>query len=45
MMLKRNKTTGKAEVWEDDKKVGEVITMGDIIMQEEHKHEEKGKKK
>lgn len=31
MKLKRNKTTGKVEVWEDGKKVDEIITMGDEI--------------
>ena len=29
--FKRNKETGILEVWEDGKKVGEVITMGDEI--------------
>ena len=29
--LKRNKNTGRVEVWENGKKVGEVITMGDLI--------------
>ena len=32
MELKRNKETGIVEAWEDDKKVGEIITMGDMIM-------------
>lgn len=27
----RNKETGILEVWKDDKKIGEVITMGDEI--------------
>lgn len=29
--LKRNKDTGVVEVWEDGKKVGEIVTMGDEI--------------
>ncbi len=40
--FKRNKKTGIVEVWENGKKIGEVITMGDIIIQEEHKREEEG---
>ena len=30
--FKRNKETGILEVWDGDKKVGEVRTMGDEIM-------------
>lgn len=29
--FKRNKETGIVEVWENGKKKGEVITMGDMI--------------
>ena len=29
--LKRNKETGIVETWKDGKKIGEVITMGDMI--------------
>lgn len=29
--FKRNKKTGILEVWENGKKIGEVITMGDDI--------------
>ena len=29
--FKRNKKTGIVESWENGKKIGEVITMGDII--------------
>lgn len=36
--FKRNKETGILEVWEDGKKVGEVITMGDVINAEEDKN-------
>jgi len=31
MELKRNKETGIVEVWDKGKKIGEVITMGDLI--------------
>lgn len=37
MELKRNKTTGKVEVWKDGKKIGEIDTMGDHIKKEEEK--------
>ena len=33
--FKRNKKTGFLEVWEDGKKVGEIITMGDEIGERE----------
>lgn len=33
--LKRNEETGAVEAWEDGKKVGEVISMGDIEMSSE----------
>lgn len=33
--FKRNKETGVLEVWENGKKIGEVITMGDEINGEE----------
>ena len=29
--IKRNKETGILEVWEDGKKVGEIVTMGDAL--------------
>ena len=29
--LKRNKNTGIVEVWENGKKVGEIVTMGDEV--------------
>lgn len=29
--FKRNKETGILEVWKDEKKIGDVITMGDEI--------------
>lgn len=29
--LKRNKDTGIVEVWENGVKVGEIITMGDVL--------------
>lgn len=29
--FKRNKETGILEVWKNGKKVGEIITMGDIV--------------
>lgn len=29
--FKRNKETGILEVWENGKKIGEVITMGDEV--------------
>lgn len=29
--FKRNKETGILEVWENGKKIGEIITMGDEI--------------
>lgn len=31
----RNKETGILEVWEDGKKIGEIRTMGDEIMENE----------
>lgn len=30
--FKRNEDTGKLEVWKDGKKTGEVVTMGDEVM-------------
>ena len=27
----RNKETGILEVWEDGKKIGEILTMGDLL--------------
>ena len=32
--FKRNEETGILEVWKNGKKIGEVITMGDVIMQD-----------
>lgn len=31
MEYKRNKETGILEIWQNGKKIGEVITMGDIL--------------
>ena len=31
MEFKRNKETGIVEVWDKGKKIGEVITMGDML--------------
>ena len=31
MEYKRNEETGILEVWQNGKKIGEVITMGDIL--------------
>lgn len=33
--FKRNKETGILEVWENGKKIGEVITMGDDVKDSE----------
>lgn len=33
--FKRNKKTGELEVWKDGKKQGEIVTMGDEIIEEE----------
>ncbi len=33
--FRRNKETGTLEVWRDGKKIGEVVTMGDEIIEEE----------
>ena len=35
--FKRNKKTGILEVWNDGKKIGEVHTMGDAILNEKSK--------
>lgn len=32
--FKRNKDTGKVEVWKDGKKIGEMETMGDEVKQD-----------
>ena len=32
--FRRNKGTGKVEVWKDGKKIGEMETMGDDIIDE-----------
>ena len=40
--FKRNKDTGILETWENGKKVGEVITMGDQIINNENIPEERG---
>ena len=39
MEYKRNKETGILEVWDKGKKIGEVITMGDIINGNENRSE------
>lgn len=31
MEFKRNKRTGILEAWKDGKKIGEILTMGDMI--------------
>lgn len=33
--LRRNPDTGIVESWEDGKKIGEVITMGDMVQAEQ----------
>lgn len=33
--FRRNLETGILEVWENGKKTGEIITMGDLIMKEQ----------
>ena len=33
--FKRNKKTGIVEAWKNGKKVGEIVTMGDLIMKEQ----------
>ena len=33
--FRRNKETGILEVWRDGEKTGEVVTMGDEIIEEE----------
>lgn len=38
--LKRNKETGLVEAFEGEKKVGEVITMGDQVQKEEDDDED-----
>ena len=37
--FKRNKHTGILEAWKDGKKLGEIITMGDMITDETGKKE------
>lgn len=32
--FKRNKDTGKVEIWENGRKIGEIETMGDDIIDE-----------
>lgn len=32
--FKRNTKTGILEVWEDNKKIGEILTMGDEVKKE-----------
>lgn len=32
--FKRNEETGILEVWEDNKKIGEIITIGDLVTKE-----------
>ena len=41
--FKRNKETGILETWKDGKKIGSVITMGDEIMHNEEKEEDRKK--
>lgn len=42
--FRRNLETGILEVWENGKKTGEIVTMGDLIMEEqENKHGELSK--
>jgi hypothetical protein len=36
--LKRNKKTGIVEVWENGKKIGEIVTIGDMVKKDERKH-------
>lgn len=33
--FRRNLETGILEVWENEKKTGEIVTMGDLIMKEQ----------
>jgi hypothetical protein len=33
----RNRKTGVLEVWKNGKKIGEVVTMGDVILQKDRK--------
>jgi len=33
--FKRNKETGILEVWKNGKKIGEIVTMGDILDEED----------
>lgn len=40
IQLERNKETGIVEAFEDGKKVGEVMTMGDQIEKEESDNED-----
>lgn len=39
--FKRNKETGIVEVWKNGKKVGEIVTMGDLIMKEQDDEKKK----
>lgn len=43
--LKRNKETGIVESWKDGKKIGEVITMGDMVKKDEKAEKENNFKK
>lgn len=43
--FKRNEKTGIVEAWKNGKKVGDIITMGDDIDNEEKKKAEKKKGK
>lgn len=36
-MIKRNKETGKIEVWKGGKKIGEITTQGDLTKKERNK--------
>lgn len=35
--FKRNKKTGILEAWKDGKKIGEIVTMGDMITKQSKK--------
>lgn len=42
--FKRNKKTGIVEAWKDGKKVGEVITMGDMVKKEPEKKKKRSQR-
>ena len=39
--FRRNLETGILEVWENGKKTGEIVTMGDLIMKEQDDEKKK----